>query len=47
MIPAESNRDVANYTTGELLFMVPTVMRPFAERIIASLLEDRVRVAMM
>ncbi|KAJ7248666.1 hypothetical protein C8J57DRAFT_1672386, partial [Mycena rebaudengoi] len=40
MIPAESNRDVAKYTTGELLFMVPTVMRPFAERIIVSLLED-------
>ncbi|KAJ7232708.1 hypothetical protein C8J57DRAFT_1383454 [Mycena rebaudengoi] len=47
MIPAKSNRDVANYTTGELLFMVPTVMRPFAERIIASLLEDRVRIAMI
>ncbi|KAJ7736736.1 hypothetical protein DFH07DRAFT_753360 [Mycena maculata] len=49
MIPAQSNHDVAKHTMNELLFAVPKSfgLRPFCEGIIRSLLEDRVRIAMM
>ncbi|KAJ7117921.1 hypothetical protein C8R43DRAFT_1036904 [Mycena crocata] len=49
MVPAQTNHDVAKHTTGELLFMVPQAfgLRSFFEGITGSLLEDRVRIAMM
>jgi len=49
MVPAQSNHDVAKHTTDELLFMVPETLglRSFFEGITRSLLEDRVRIAMM
>jgi hypothetical protein len=49
MVPAQSNYDVAKHTTDELLFPVPEAfgLRAFAEGITRSILEDRVRIAMM
>ncbi|KAJ6602380.1 hypothetical protein DFH09DRAFT_1124747 [Mycena vulgaris] len=49
MVPAQTNYDVANHTTDELLFMVPHKfgLRSFFEGITRSLLEDKVRIAMM
>ncbi|KAJ7471896.1 hypothetical protein FB451DRAFT_1251338 [Mycena latifolia] len=49
MVPAQTNHDVAKHTTNELLFMVPEKfgLRSFFEGITTSLLEDRVRIAMM
>ncbi|KAK7028286.1 hypothetical protein R3P38DRAFT_2525928 [Favolaschia claudopus] len=47
MVPAQTNHDVANYTTEELLFMVPKALRPFFQTLTHSMLEDRVRIAMM
>ncbi|KAF7303512.1 hypothetical protein MIND_00580300 [Mycena indigotica] len=49
MVPAESNRDVAEYTTGELLYPVPRVLglRSFAEGFVRAMLDERTRVAMM
>ncbi|KAF8147796.1 hypothetical protein K438DRAFT_1779889 [Mycena galopus ATCC 62051] len=49
MVPAQSNHDVAKHTLDELLFMVPETfgMHSFLEGISRSLLEDRVRIAMM
>jgi hypothetical protein len=49
MVPAQSNHDVAKYTTDELLFMVPETLglRSFFEGITRCLLQDRTRIAMM
>ncbi|KAJ7475119.1 hypothetical protein B0H11DRAFT_2034174 [Mycena galericulata] len=49
MVPAQTNHDVAKHTTDELLFMVPEAfgLRSFFEGLTGSLLEDRVRIAMM
>ncbi|EDQ98946.1 uncharacterized protein LACBIDRAFT_318452 [Laccaria bicolor S238N-H82] len=50
MIPAETNKEVAEYTMAELLSAVPTRfgLRSFAvTRVALCLLEDRVRVGMM
>jgi hypothetical protein len=49
MKPAISNRDLAGYTTNELLSTVPEALglKNFGRRIIICLLEERVRVAMM
>ncbi|KAJ7119562.1 hypothetical protein C8R44DRAFT_982262 [Mycena epipterygia] len=49
MVPAQTNHDVAKHTTAELLFMVPEAfgLRSFFEGITVSLLEERVRIAMM
>ncbi|KAJ7725936.1 hypothetical protein B0H16DRAFT_1593424 [Mycena metata] len=49
MRPAQSNHDVAMHTTNELLFMVPKAfgLRSFFEGLTRSVLEDRVRIAMM
>ena len=49
MIPAESNNIVAGFTIGELIYAVPKAfgLKSFAERIVAALVEPRVRIAMM
>nr|GAT49597.1 predicted protein [Mycena chlorophos] len=49
MVPAESNRDLAQCTTDELLFAVPRIfgIRAFAEGLVRAVLDDRTRVAMM
>ena len=49
MIPAETNKEVAEYTMAELLSTVPIHfgLLSFAVREVLCLLEDRVRVGMM
>ncbi|RDB21931.1 Mycophenolic acid synthesis protein B [Hypsizygus marmoreus] len=49
MVPAQSNKDVAGYTTEELLHVLPEAfgIKQFARDITVCLLEDRVRIAMM
>jgi hypothetical protein len=49
MVPAQSNHDVAGYTTEELLHAVPEMfgIKNFARRISICLLEERVRIAML
>ncbi|KAJ6618009.1 hypothetical protein B0H10DRAFT_1796272 [Mycena sp. CBHHK59/15] len=49
MVPAQSNHDVAKHTTDELLSIVPEAfgLKSFFEGVSVSLLEDRVRTAMM
>ncbi|KAJ7641459.1 hypothetical protein FB45DRAFT_976236 [Roridomyces roridus] len=49
MVPAQTNHEVANQTINELLFIVPHAfgLRRFAEGLTRSVLEDRVRIAMM
>ena len=49
MIPAETNKELAEYTMAELLSAVPIRfgLRGFAVRVALCLLEDRVRVGMM
>ena len=49
MIPAETNKEVAEYTLAELLSAVPIDfgLRSFVVRVALRLLEDRVRVGMM
>lgn len=49
MVPAQSNHDVAVATTEELLDMVPNTfgLKSFGRRVTFSLLEERVRIAMM
>jgi hypothetical protein len=49
MLPAESNKEVADYTIAELLHVVPNAfgIKAFAKRITYALLEPRVRIAML
>lgn len=49
MIPADSNRLVANYTTDELIHVVPSSfgLKTFARNLSICALEDRVRLAML
>jgi hypothetical protein len=49
MVPATSNRDVAQFTVDELLHSVPTTfgIKALAQRIVVCLLEEPVRIAMM
>ncbi|KAJ7202386.1 hypothetical protein GGX14DRAFT_654377 [Mycena pura] len=47
MVPAESNRDVAQHTTNELLYPVPARFRAFFEGLTTSMLDENTRVAMM
>ena len=49
MVPDIANRDVANYTISHLLEEVPDWfgLRKFIRGVIISMLEDRVRIAMM
>ncbi|KAI3604525.1 hypothetical protein WG66_008128 [Moniliophthora roreri] len=49
MVPAQTNHDVANYTTDELIYPVPHAfgLKNFARKLSIAALEDNVRVAMM
>ncbi|RXW22083.1 hypothetical protein EST38_g3771 [Candolleomyces aberdarensis] len=49
MVPAESNRLVAGFTIGELIYAIPKKLglKSFAERFVAAVVEPRVRIAMM
>ncbi|KDQ50418.1 hypothetical protein JAAARDRAFT_42081 [Jaapia argillacea MUCL 33604] len=49
MIPATTNRDMANITMGELLAKIPNKfgLKAFFRRIYICLLDERVRIAMM
>jgi hypothetical protein len=49
MVPAETNRLVAQYTTAEMIAAIPEAfgLRRFVERCTTCLLEDRVRIAML
>ncbi|KAH8834400.1 hypothetical protein DL96DRAFT_1522092 [Flagelloscypha sp. PMI_526] len=49
MLPAESNREVADYTLAELLHVVPNAfgIKAFAKRVAYAVLEPRVRIAML
>ncbi|KAH6904909.1 hypothetical protein BKA70DRAFT_513744 [Coprinopsis sp. MPI-PUGE-AT-0042] len=49
MVPSETNRLVAHYTTAELIAAIPEAfgLRRFVERCTTCLLEDRVRSAML
>ncbi|KAF5371589.1 hypothetical protein D9758_003422 [Tetrapyrgos nigripes] len=49
MVTAESNHHVANYTLEELIYVLPETfgIKSFAKRVSITLLDDRVRVAMM
>lgn len=49
MVPAQSNKDVAKYTTDELLHVLPEKfgIKALAERISVCLLDEPVRIAMM
>lgn len=49
MIPAETNRMVAEFTMDELLSAVPTSLglKTFAQKGVIAVLDDNVRVAMM
>lgn len=49
MVPATSNRDVAKFTTEELLHAVPERfgLKSFCRRLVVCLLDEPVRIAMM
>ena len=49
IIPAETNKEVTEYTMAELLSAVPVRfgLRSFAVRVALCLLEDRVRAGMI
>ncbi|KAK1220831.1 hypothetical protein PQX77_016402 [Marasmius sp. AFHP31] len=48
MVPAQTNHDVATYTTEELIFPIPETfgLKKFARRMSIAVLEDNVRIAM-
>src|ERR1700722_6621248 len=49
MVPATSNRDIANFTVDEMLHSVPEIfgIKSFFKKLVICLLEERVRVGMM
>ena len=47
MIPAESNKEIARATVDIALFNVPEVFRGFALNLVSTLLEPRLRKAML
>jgi hypothetical protein len=49
MVPAQTNHDVATYTTEELIHAIPELygLKNFARRLTICALNDRVRIAMM
>lgn len=49
MVPSQTNKDVAGYTTDELLFGCPEILgiKQFLKNLTICLLEDRVRIAMI
>ncbi|KAK7606023.1 hypothetical protein JOL62DRAFT_560556 [Phyllosticta paracitricarpa] len=47
MVPDVANKKTADETTAILLWDVPKAMRPFAFKVVSSLMDDRLRKAMM
>jgi hypothetical protein len=49
MVPNETNKEVAYHTTQELICAVPEAfgLKAFAERVVITLLDDKLRVAFM
>ena len=47
MIPAESNRKTAEETVAILLWGVPRSLKPYGRKVVAALMDDRLRKAMM
>ncbi|KAI9799172.1 MAG: hypothetical protein M1833_004212 [Piccolia ochrophora] len=47
MVPAESNRITAQHTTALLLWHIPRFLKPGGERVVAALMDERTRRAMM
>lgn len=47
MVPAKSNKDVAGYTTEELLHAVPKIFKQFFRNLSTCVLDEPVRIAMM
>lgn len=47
MVPAKSNQQIADQLVPLLLFYVPGIFRPFASKIIAAIMGERLRTAMM
>ena len=47
MVPHIDNKKTANETVAILLWGVPTLLKPFAERVVSALMDDRLRTAMM
>ncbi|KAK3387328.1 hypothetical protein B0H63DRAFT_493656 [Podospora didyma] len=47
MVPAQSNKDLAQYTLDVFLIKLPKSVVPFATKVVSALLEPRVRTAMM
>lgn len=47
MLPHTDNRQTANETVAILLWGVPRWLRPFGERTVSALMDDRLRTAMM
>ena len=47
MLPNEWNHKLANETTAILLYNLPESMKPFGKHVVSSLMDDRLRKAMM
>ena len=47
MVPDKWNHKLANETTAILLYDVPKSMKPFGKHVVSTLMDDRLRKAMM
>ena len=47
MFPSETNHQLADLTTGLLLYYTPKFMKGFAKKLIIGLMDDRLRTAMI
>jgi hypothetical protein len=47
MFPCETNHELAEVTTGLLLYYTPTFMKGFAKRVLIVLMDERLRKAMI
>jgi hypothetical protein len=47
MFPSETNHQLADLTTNLLLYYTPTLIKPFAKKLIIGLMDDRLRNAMI
>lgn len=47
MVPDENNRQTAEHTVAILLWGVPDVLKPYGEKVVSAVMDDRLRRAMM
>ena len=47
MFPSDTNHQLADLTTGLLLYYTPGFIKPFAKKLIIGLMDDRLRTAMV